>query len=990
MRDKQEIRLDILSGIDEEIVNRNTYKRMKLMNRGKSAVIIKRRVLPIVAAAACFCIILSALFMILLGGKEVPVYTGMTASSTPPIASAKADGLFGFFSLEDPRYAMLDNSNKAPNLEGNNGNHNGQMKDAVDRELEKHTQQSTLTVGENNEIFYANANETVYITIHFNNPDAFEILSFVFNGQKYTSYMFEEGSTLENIVIKINVGDTAGLMKYTIDAIKYVDGTEIKDVKIGGDQTISIGVYSETLQPKPIVTEEAIDYNSISFKAEITDSFGLVEKSEGKLDAMLYDGEEIVGTQELTVGEVIDVRFEGLITGKQYHYAIVGVYDAYDKQGPASHILYSQECSTKTIFSFTEVTAETESISFSMLWDEAFENKTITSLALYKGEEKICDIDPNTPSIDGLLSNCEYTLVAEYINKGAAEKVEYKVKTAAKAIPEIKAVSIEVPELTSLKFSTGVTDKDNVGRINAIELLCDGERYRTLENLEEIVLFERLEFFRIYTLKIVYLYDLNDGKGEQTMTVFSDEVNLQSKGLDIQGDIIYGLGTCTDTELYINMPMERSAFEGNKSIEKVHFGNGVTEISNRAFYECTGLTEINIPEGVTRIGEYAFYCCSGLTEIDLPESIVEIGGLAFYLCSKLEIANIPSRIKEIPPSMFAECNLQSIIIPQGVTSIGNCAFSHNPFKNINIPDSVISIGELAFECCEKLESINIPDSVETIGPSAFQACSSVTEIRLSKSLKIIEDSSFRFLNKIEELIIPEGVTVIKNYAFGNLLNLKSLTLPRTLTSISENAFEAAGSFSKKVNVHISEYDTWLNNGFVIKNGGSFAVDIELYIEGEHITDTVIPNNITKIRDYAFYICRSIKSITIPEGVTSVGQYAFNGCESLKSITLPASVTSIGINAFEECETLESVTVLGNVSVIDENIFKGCSSLKDVYLSSAVTRIRAGAFTDCGSSLTLHFDGTKEQWNKVVLVDGWRDSCVITVKCSDGDITYNYN
>ena len=88
--------------------------------------------------------------------------------------------------------------------------------------------------------YFTMRNEDVYIHVHLSNPEQFEILSFTLNGTKYTSYMFEKGSTLETLILKVNVGDLVGLKSYTIDAIKYVDGEAIKGARMDGDRTVEI------------------------------------------------------------------------------------------------------------------------------------------------------------------------------------------------------------------------------------------------------------------------------------------------------------------------------------------------------------------------------------------------------------------------------------------------------------------------------------------------------------------------------------------------------------------------------------------------------------------------------------------------------------------------------------------------------------------------------------------------------------------------------
>ena len=226
-----------------------------------------------------------------------------------------------------------------------------------------------------------------------------------------------------------------------------------------------------------------------------------------------------------------------------------------------------------------------------------------------------------------------------------------------------------------------------------------------------------------------------------------------------------------------------SAFSRCSDLTSITISEGVTNIGNYAFYECNGLTSISIPEGVTSIGNYAFSGCSGLTSISIPEGVTSIGYSAFSGCSGLTSISIPEGVTSIGYSAFYNCSgLTSINIPNSVTSIGYRAFSgcsgltsikvdsNNKkydsrnncnaiidketntliagCKNTIIPEGVTSIGACAFYNCSGLTSINIPNSVTSIGGSAFEGCSGLTSIS-----------------------IPEGVTSIGWFAFSLCDNL---------------------------------------------------------------------------------------------------------------------------------------------------------------------------------------------------------------------------
>ena len=80
--------------------------------------------------------------------------------------------------------------------------------------------------------YFAQKDEKFNIIVHLYNPSRYEILSFTLNDYKYQSYEFKEGSNSEELIIEVDAGAISGLKEYTIDAIKYIDGTEIKDVKM--------------------------------------------------------------------------------------------------------------------------------------------------------------------------------------------------------------------------------------------------------------------------------------------------------------------------------------------------------------------------------------------------------------------------------------------------------------------------------------------------------------------------------------------------------------------------------------------------------------------------------------------------------------------------------------------------------------------------------------------------------------------------------------
>ena len=156
-----------------------------------------------------------------------------------------------------------------------------------------------------------------------------------------------------------------------------------------------------------------------------------------------------------------------------------------------------------------------------------------------------------------------------------------------------------------------------------------------------------------------------------------------------------------------------------------------------------------------------------------------------------------------------------------------------------------------------------------------------------------------------------------------------------------------------------------------------------YLAYSKLTSVTIPDNITSIKDRAFFGCEELTSITIPDSVTSIGYSAFLGCKGLANITIPDSVTSIGSWAFRGCTGLTSITIPNSVTSIGGSAFDGCKRLTSATIGNGVKSISRYAFWDCASLEDIYFNGTKNQWNVIEKIDSGIKHC--TIHCTDGDL-----
>ena len=380
-------------------------------------------------------------------------------------------------------------------------------------------------------------------------------------------------------------------------------------------------------------------------------------------------------------------------------------------------------------------------------------------------------------------------------------------------------------------------------------------------------------------------------------------------------------------------------FDGCKSLRSLIIPDSVTCIGNEAFRGCSSLCSLVIPDSVTSIGDGAFDGCSSLRSLVIPDCVTSIRDGAFDGCSSLRSLIIPDSVTSIGDGAFSSCSsLRSLVIPDSVVNIkGNpfcywkgkleclsasfiyednvlfnmdksklISFRNQEAKSFIIPDGVMSIGKCAFVDCYSLVSISIPNSVTSIGEESFIDCSSLRSLVIPDSVTSIGDGAFWGCSSLSSLVIPASVTSIGAWAFSGCKSLSSLVIPDSVTSIGYSAFDGCSS----------------------------------------LNSLVIPNSVTSIGDSAFSGCKSLSSLAIPDSVTSIGAWAFDGCSSLSSLVIPDGVTSIRDYVFRGCSSLSSLTIPDSVTSIGFDAFEGCSSLRDLVIPNSVNDIEDRAFEGC--------------------------------------------
>ena len=195
------------------------------------------------------------------------------------------------------------------------------------------------------------------------------------------------------------------------------------------------------------------------------------------------------------------------------------------------------------------------------------------------------------------------------------------------------------------------------------------------------------------------------------------------------------------------------------------------------------------------------------------------------------------------------------------------------------------------------------------------------------------------------------VTAINDSVFSDCSSLISITIPDSVTSIGYEAFYYCSSLK---GVYITDIAAWCAIDFGNYSANPLYYAHDLYLNGEIVTNLVVPEGVTGIGRCAFYCCSSLTSVTIPDGVTSIGGSAFYNCSNLTSITIPDGVTSIGDYTFNNCSSLIRVTIGNGVTSIGERAFYNCSSLTSIAIPDSVKSIGEYAFYKCNrlTSVTI--------------------------------------
>lgn len=467
--------------------------------------------------------------------------------------------------------------------------------------------------------------------------------------------------------------------------------------------------------------------------------------------------------------------------------------------------------------------------------------------------------------------------------------------------------------------------------------------------------------------------------------------------------------------------IEKEAFRDCKNMTAELNIPNIKEIGEMTFYYCTGLTSVIFGDKLKKLGESAFCGCTNITKVDIGDlanwcevdfvmdddaaynkfnnAVTSSNPLVYakkiYLKGKeLNSLNIPAGVTKIPANVFNGCSrFMSLVIPNTVTEIGDCAFNNcSDLTTVTFSKgiSLEKIGNHAFANNPCLTKMQLPATLKSLG-DAFYWCKNLESVNLPDGLTTIANNTFYGCEKLNGIIIPEGVTRIGTTAFYECNSLETINIPSSVESIGTDCFKLCRGLK---GVYITDLAAWCaikhanpNNGSgtgmawspVAGDGNPLMWAQNLYLNGELVTDLVIPGSITTVEGHAFRGATCLKSITLEEGVTTLGMLAFSGCTSLEVIRIPKSLKKVETNwvgpSFSSVSVSKGVYIKDLESWINNNI--GLSFIQpkmafDLYLNDKlvtdlvipenITEIPEDAFSYINSIKTMTLPKTLETLN----------------------------
>lgn len=372
-------------------------------------------------------------------------------------------------------------------------------------------------------------------------------------------------------------------------------------------------------------------------------------------------------------------------------------------------------------------------------------------------------------------------------------------------------------------------------------------------------------------------------------------------------------------------------FEGEgesliKNITAITLNEGLTEIGEMGFFNCSKIKELELPASLTTMGSNAFWnigikvVCHSAAPLTLPKSttysyqfkkctvIVPVGSVAAYVAATdkgWDESNTYLTFAGLADGVEYRANDTEA----WVTGVADDTVVADIKDYLSIDGSQMPVTRIdaAFSGKTQLQKVTVPAAVKALPENMFRDCTSLNAVTFASGSQLQTIGKWAFMSTaVAAIEIPEGVTELPDGVFKNCLSLTEITLPSNLVSVGGGCFYNCKAL------------TMVN---------------------------VCADNLT-IADRAFYSCESLETINsanplqLSSDISKLGM-EFEGCKSLKAVSVAGGM--IGSFAFDGCESLVSVGIAEGVKTIGEYAFDGCTSLKRILLPASLQEIKHETF-----------------------------------------------
>jgi uncharacterized repeat protein (TIGR02543 family) len=357
----------------------------------------------------------------------------------------------------------------------------------------------------------------------------------------------------------------------------------------------------------------------------------------------------------------------------------------------------------------------------------------------------------------------------------------------------------------------------------------------------------------------------------------------------------------------------------------------------------------------------------------------------------------------------------AVVIPQGVTAIGEYAFGGAAgLTSISLPETLNQVGDSPFYGTSNLTQINVapnnPDfasvdgvlfgrngiSATLIAYPANKASSMYTTPRtvsftggIAAEVTTIRSYAFQFAQKLATLTVSEDVTTLGGGFGASLLSV--INLPETLNQVGDSPFYGTSNLTQ-INVAPNNPDFASVDGVLFGRNGISATLIaypankasSMYTTPRTVSFTDRPNAaVTSIDTYAFQNAQKLATLNISEGVTTLGGGIAESTRLLSVINLPATYTEMTGQPFGDAYGLTSITIKASVVSVASRTFINARSLSNIYFLGDEPDVDNDAFFAIAPGAKAYVKSDADGFDLDVITGKWKGLTVVDL-ATDGD------